>query len=118
MFGLRRRGFPFSGLLLFAAGMAVAGLLTGSGTFAGLLLLPLLAMKLLFVFLLFGAFARFAGGGFGPGNRPVGPPWGRGGPPQWRGRPERREPTEEEQDRARAEREAREAIDNLFPDPS
>lgn len=118
MFGFRRRGFPFSGLLLFAAGMAVAGLLTGSGTLAGLLLLPLLAMKLLFVFFVFGAFVHLAGGGFGRGGRPVGPPWGRGGPPRRGGRPARREPTQEEKDRARAEREAREEINDLFPDPS
>lgn len=117
MFGFRR-GFPFSGLLLFVAGMAVAGLLTGSSTLAGLLLLPLLAMKLLFVFFLFGTFVHFVGGGFGRGGRPAGPPWGRGGPPWQHSRPERREPTEEEQERARAEREAREEIDDLFPDPS
>jgi hypothetical protein len=113
MFGPRRRGVPFAGLLLFAGGFALASLAGGAGSAIGFVFfLPLLALKLMFVFFVFGTFMRFAGRGFG---------WG--GPP-WPGRAEERrqpsspprEPTQEEEDWARARREALQEIDDLFPD--
>ena len=66
MFGARRRGFPFAGLLLFAAGFAVASIAGGAGSSIGFLVfLPLLALKLMLLFFIVGTFMRFAGGGFG-----------------------------------------------------
>lgn len=116
MFGPRRFGFPFTGLLLFGAGFALASLAGGAATAAGFLLfLPLLFLKIMFVFFVFGTFLRFAGGGFGRHRGWGGPPWeGSGGRRRQSAPP--REPTQEEKDWAQARREAQQEIDDLFPD--
>ncbi len=127
MFGYRRRPFFPGALLLFGLGFVVATAVGGAGSVAGaILFLPLLALKLLFFFFLFGMLMRVVGHGWGGPGR-GGPGWGgpgwggprgprRGG--RRRGRPEeRREPTEEEREWAKARRDAQEEIDELFPDP-
>jgi hypothetical protein len=110
MYATRRRGFPFAGLPIFAAGFILASLIGSAGTaVAFLLFLPLLALKFMFMFFLFGALLRFAGGGFarmGPRNS-----WS-----HQRYESTRREPTQEERDWARAREQARREIDDLFPD--
>ena len=111
MFGYRRRPFFPGALVFIAAGFVLASLIGGAGSAAGaILFLPLLALKLMFVFFVFGMLMRFVGGG-----------WGRGGPGSFgrhHRRPvQRREPTEEEREWARARRDAREEVDELFPDP-
>ncbi len=89
MFGFAPR-FPLRGLALVAIGFVLASALIGGGPGAGVatglgvaLLLPFLALKLLFVLFLFGALFRFAGAGAGwrPGprsGRGFGGPWQRG----------------------------------------
>jgi len=87
MFGFAPR-FPLRGLALVAIGFVLASALIGGGPGAGVatglgvvLLLPFLALKLLFVLFLFGALFRFAGGGWRPGprsGRGFGGPWQRG----------------------------------------
>ena len=83
MFGPTRR-FPFiRGLALVALGFLLASALAGGGSAAsgaaagfGLaLLIPLFLVKMLFLFMLFGAMLRFAGAG-GRHRGPDG--WGRG----------------------------------------
>ena len=79
MFGPYRR-FPFRGLALVALGFLLASVLAGggpalSGAAAGvgfLLVIPLIMLKMLFMFFLFGVMLRFVGGGRGRG------PWGPG----------------------------------------
>jgi len=85
------RRFPLRGLALIALGFLLASALSGGGAAVGaatgfLLFLPLLALKLLFLFFLFGAVLSFAGGGWGRGpwhhRRPYGGRrrgYGRGG---------------------------------------
>ncbi|MEL7157021.1 MAG: hypothetical protein AAFN30_10520 [Actinomycetota bacterium] len=59
--------FPFRGLALIGLGVLLAMMIGGAGSaggvVAGLLILPFLAMKLLFVFLLLGLVLRFVGPG-------------------------------------------------------
>lgn len=82
MFGFRR--FPFRAVALIAIGFLLASVLAGGPAASGVatgfgfaLLLPLLFLKMLFVFFLFGALFRFAGGG-GRGWE-TGPGWRRRG---------------------------------------
>ena len=108
-----RRRFPFFyGLPFFAAGLIAASLLGSAGAALGLLLfLPLLAFKFMFMFFIFGAFMRMFAGGFAR-RGPYGGHWH-----HHRDRTEpRREPTQEERDWAEARRQAREEIEDLFPD--
>lgn len=117
MFG-PRRGFPFAGLLLFAGGFALASIAGSAASAAGaLLFLPLLALKLMFVFFIFGTLMRFAGGGLGRSRGWSGrADWSRAADERRRASSPPREPTQEEKDWARAWREARQEIDDLFPD--
>lgn len=116
MFG-PRRGIPFAGLLLFAGGFALASLAGSAASAAGFVLfLPLLALKVMFVFFIFGTFMRFAGGGMARSRGWNGPMWQRAGDERRRPSSPPREPTQEEKDWARAWREARQEIDDLFPD--
>ncbi len=113
MFGPRRRGFPFPGLFLVVAVFVFAAMVAGAAsTAAWLLFLPFLAVKMMFFFFIFGAFLRFAGGGFRPWSPSGRGPWHHGrrppAPP--------REPTQDERDWEQARREAQQEIDDLFPD--
>ena len=117
MFGPRRRGVPFAGLLLFAGGFALAGLVSGAGSAIGFLFfLPLLALKVMFMIFIFGTFMRFAGRGFGRAGGWGGPPWGSREERHRRPSAPPRAPTQDERDWEQARREAKEEIDDLFPD--
>ncbi len=114
MSATHRRGFPFAGLPIFAAGFIVASLIGSASTaLAFLLFLPLLALKFMFMFFVFGAFMRLVGGGFarmGPRHS-----WSHHHRhDRYESTP--REPTQEEKDWAKAREEARREIDDLFPD--
>jgi hypothetical protein len=115
MYATRRRGFPFSGLPLFAAGFILASLLGGFGAAAvgALIFVPLLVLKFMFMFFVFGAFMRILGGGFARVGSHRSPHHRRG---SGRPGPSPRQPTQEEQDWARARQEARQEIEDLFPD--
>lgn len=100
MFGFGRGRIPFLLPFVFLLAIVGVGLLGPAGAALGFVLF--LPLKLFFLMFLFGMFFRFRG------------PWGargRGGP--W-GPP--REPTEEERERAEAQRQAKEEVDSLFPD--
>lgn len=106
MFGFGRGRVPFVFplfILLAIVGVSVLGSAGGAPGF--LLFLPLLAVKMFFFLFLFGVMLRFVRGGTPWGGSGRRGPWG---PP--------REPTEEERERAEAERLAREEVDALFPD--
>ena len=90
-------------LLLALVGFGLMG--PAGGAFGLLLFLLFLPLKLFFFMLLVGMFFRFARGGSSWGGRGRGGPWA---PP--------REPTQEERERAEAERRAKEEVDSLFPD--
>lgn len=113
MFGTRRRSFPFGGLLLIAAGFALASVVGNAGAAIGaVLFLPLLVLKLMFFFFIFRMMMGFFGGRSGYPHHH--------GPRM--GRHDRRrdnapvEPTQAEKDWAKAQAEARQEIDDLFPD--
>ena len=117
MFGTRRRGFPFAPFLLIAAGFALASVVGSAGSAIGaLLFLPLLALKLMFVFFIFRMMMRFVGGrsGYSPQDR--GSYRGRHHPRDRRRDAAPVEPTQAEKDWAKARKEARQEIDDLFPD--
>jgi len=118
MFGSRRRGFPFAPFLLIAVGFGLASVVgSATGSVAGaLLFLPLLALKLMFLFFIFGMMMRFVGGRFGPAHDHRGSYLGRRHPRDRRRDATPVEPTQAEKDWAKARKEARQEIDDLFPD--
>lgn len=117
MFGTRRRGFPFAGLLLIAMGFALATVVGSAGSAIGaLLFLPLLALKLMFFFFIFGMLMRFVGGRSGYAHHARGSYPGRRHPFDRRREAAPVEPTQAEKDWAKARKEARQEIDDLFPD--
>ncbi len=117
MFGARRRGFPWAGLLLIVTGFALAIVVGSAGSAVGaLLFLPLLALKLMFFFFILGMLMRFIGRRSGYSNQGGGSYRGRHHPRDRRRDAARVEPTQAEKDWAKARKEAREEIDDLFPD--
>ncbi len=102
MFGFGRGRFPFFLPLIVLAAFVGFGLLGSAGAALGFALF--FPLKLLFFMFLFGTFFRFARGG-----RPWG---GRGGRRPW---DPPAAPTQDERERAEAERQAREEVDRLFP---
>ncbi len=127
MFGFRRGGFPFFIPLLIAVafGYLLAG---GVGSAVGaLLVLPLLALKLLFMVMMFGMLFRFAAGGpwgrrWDDGGSRHGPPWA-DHRPRPASRPTSGDEVEDDvagdhdRDWEEALRAAKREIDKLFPDP-
>jgi len=120
MFAFRRGGFPLFVPLLAAVafGYVLAG--GGGSVIGGLLFLPLLALKMMAMFFIFGMMFRFAGGGRGG----VGQPWawshrhGRTATTDSAGKPAE-DPVQDESERdwEEALRAAKREIDKLFPNP-
>ena len=117
MFGTRRRGFPFAPFLLIAAGFALASVVGSAGSAIGaLLFLPLLALKLMFFFFIFRMIVGFIGRRSGYSHYRGGSYRSRHDPRDRRRDPAPVEPTQAEKDWAKARKEARQEIDDLFPD--
>lgn len=118
MFGTRRPGFPVTSFLLIAVGFALASVVGTAGSVLGaVFFLPLLALKFMFFFFMFGMVMRAFGGRFGgPSHYDRRSSWSRRDP---RGRPHDAppvEPTQAEKDWAQAQEAARQEIEDLFPD--
>ncbi|MFW2381464.1 MAG: hypothetical protein ACN4GZ_06865 [Acidimicrobiales bacterium] len=117
MYATRRRGFPFAGLPLFVAGFILATLIGSAGSaMAVLLFVPLLMIKFMFAMFVIGAFMRLIGGGFARGIGGTHRPYWQHQHSRHRTSETPRQPTQEERDWAQARAEARQEIEDLFPD--